>query len=551
MTTTLDAPAPLASHRSGRRRRFEPAVPWLLATVALAAHLPFVARYPTEWDSVSLVFGVDRFDVAQASPHAPGYWVYVAAGRLVRALTPLDAHHSLVAASALAASATVALAYVLGRELAGRWLGLAAAAVLLTSPFLLFYGASAASYAFDALAAVVLALLAWRARPGSAHGVAAAVALGLAGGARQSSLVLLAPLAAVALARSVRSVPAALRAAAAGAASVAAWLVPMAAEQPGGLAVVAREGGRIWRSAVTVTSPLYGAPAPGVGANVGQAAGYTLAAVAFLLPATAAALVVHALSRRRGGVPAGAKGLRARSLTGPRLLAVAALPPFAFVVVFHFGKAGYVLSYLPALVLLALWPVARLAPRPRLVLSAVVALACVVQAARFAGSPGILPVRMTDAGGPWFTRSRFGAPYRLTARAIRDVDRDTEGYLAIRRAFDPRTDVLVYVYLDGGHRYRHAMSTLPEFTAHYLQNGRDDYVGRHRRWRFEHDREVELPPGGRAVFVLDELRPDLLALVDRGVASAVLLDTGPAVYVVPLGQDLFGVRLVASARPPP
>lgn len=510
-----------------------------LFAVGAAVHFPWRARVPTEWDSVQLVLGMASFDVTQASPHAPGYWLYIGAGRLVQALTPLGAHDSLVVCSALAAGAAVALAWILGREMGGPWLGGTAAAVLLTSPLLLFYGSSVGTYAFDAVAVEVLLLLAWRARRGSWHGTAAAAALGLAGGFRQSSVVLLFPVAAVAVARSAGTLRRASVAALAGAGGLAAWLVPMALDQPGGLGAVQRAGSRIWREAVSVTSPVYGALAEGVRYNLGQATGYTLAAVALLAPAVAAAVALRIRSRRLPRPPP-----LPRRAGGPGLLAVAAVPPLAFVLVFHFGKAGYVLSYLPALVLLALWPGATLARRPRLVVTALVALACVAQLQRFAGAPGILPLAWTDRGGPWFTQSRFGAPYRLTARAIDEVDADTDRYRALARAFDPRLDVLVYVHLDGGHRFRHAMLTLPEFTAHYLQAGLDEYVGRRYRWRRERDGRVELPPGGRAVFVVDEPRSDLLDLVAGGRARAVVLDTGPTVYVVGAGPQLFGVTLV-------
>jgi len=57
------------------------------------------ATAPTEWDSVQLTLGFDRFDVRQDSPHAPGYWAYIAADRLIRALTPLDGTASLALAS--------------------------------------------------------------------------------------------------------------------------------------------------------------------------------------------------------------------------------------------------------------------------------------------------------------------------------------------------------------------------------------------------------------------------------------------------------------------
>ena len=63
----------------GRGRLPAWVVPWLLGAVALAARLATAAGQPTEWDSVQLVLGVDGFDVRVETPHAPGYWLYVAA----------------------------------------------------------------------------------------------------------------------------------------------------------------------------------------------------------------------------------------------------------------------------------------------------------------------------------------------------------------------------------------------------------------------------------------------------------------------------------------
>ena len=559
MTTTLDAPARPVDRSSAQARSLDRLLPGALFVLAAGLYAAAAASWPTEWDSVSLVFGADDFDVTQASPHAPGYWLYLAAGRLVRALTPLSTADSLLVASALAAATTVALGYLVGRDLGGRWLGLAAGGVLLTSPFVAFYGSSIATYPYDALASLVLIWLAWRARPGSWHAPAAAAALGLAAGTRQSSILLLAPVALVALLRGARRAPSparvALVSAAAGALGLAVWVIPMALEQPGGLGAVREQGSEIWRQAVEVSSVVYRAPGDGVRYNIGQATGYTLAAVAFLLPVP---LVAAALARRAARRPAALQLSAARAREGPRarfgpplVLAVAALPPFAFVTLFHFGKAGYVLSYLPALVLLLLWPARRLQGRHRLVATVLVALACAAQLLRFAGAPGILPQSLVDGDLPWFTKSRFGAPYRLTASALRSTDDDVERYLALGRAFDPAADELVYVYMNGGHRFRHSMLTLPQFRQHYLQLGFHEWSAEGRRWRHERDHVLELAPGARAVLVVDEPGPEVLDLAAQGVATPVPLDTGPTVYVLPAGVTVYGVQLGGGSAPAP
>lgn len=526
---------------SRRPPRWERRAPWALALLALVLRLATAARWPTEWDSVQLTLGLDRFDVTEGSPHAPGYWLYVAAGRLVRAVTPLDGIQSLTVLAALASAATVGLAVVVGRELGGRWLGLAAGATLLASPFLWFYGSTVDTYVFDALASVVLLLLAWRARPGGRHGVAAAAVTGVAAGLRQTSLLVLGPLALVAVLRSVRSARQAVAAAVAGLGAVALWLVPMVLEQPGGWSSLQATNRRTWREAAAQASFVAGAPARAVLDNLAQATGHALVALLLVLPATAVAGALW-LSGRRGGGPVRRHG----PLTPPRLLAVALVPPFAFTVVVFFGKAGYVLSYLPAAVLLALWPATRLDSRGRAAVGVLVALGVALSAQRFVLGEGILPTRTLDRA-PWFTHREHGAPYRLTRLELRRVDRETEAYRELAGAFDPTRDVLVYAFLNGHHRYRHAMLTLPEFTIHHVRDGEDQDVGYGFRWWHEYDHRLEVPPGGRAVWVLDVRTPELQALLDSGTAEAVTLPTGPTVYVTGPGASLYGVVVEETA----
>ena len=70
--------------------------PVAAGAAALTARLLTAAHPATAWVSVQLTLGVDGFDVRLETPHAPGYWLYVAAGRVLRALGPLDATGSLL-----------------------------------------------------------------------------------------------------------------------------------------------------------------------------------------------------------------------------------------------------------------------------------------------------------------------------------------------------------------------------------------------------------------------------------------------------------------------
>lgn len=528
--------------------RLERRAPWLLAAVTFVTCVAFMPDYPTEWDSVQLTFGVDRFDITHGSPHPPGYWLYVFLGRVVRWLTPFDAATSLSLLAAAAAAGTVGLTYVVGRRFGGRWLGFAGAACMLASPYLLFYGATVNTYTFDALIVLVLVLIASRARPGSWHGWAAAGVLGLGAGLRQTTLVVLGPLVLCAVVASVRSLRQAAAVAAAGATGLAAWVVPMLIEQPGGWSRYRAFSDEYLAPALERTSILYGAPRNGVVNNLGQATGYTLGTILVLMPVVVLGAVLFLVARRRTDDPAAdapgepwwRRGLPPLSL----LLWLSLLVPVAFVLLLHFGKAGYVLSYLPALVLLLLWPASRLRSRPQLVLSVLLVVACLVNVQRFVSAAGVIPGGMLNEEALWFTQERHGAPYRLTRPLMEQTDRETRDHLALRREFDPTRDVLVYVAMDGAHRFRHAGYTMPDMLMHYVEGGVRRYYQRDRTLFYVKDATVPVPPGGRAVWVLDVPFPETLALEEQGRITPHRLRTGPTVWVSPPGVTMFGVTVV-------
>lgn len=515
--------------------------------VGLILYRLSAARFPVEWDGAQLVMALDRFDVVNGTPHPPGYWLYIAAGRAIRGATSLDGSASLTMVSSIAGAATAGGTHALGRAMGGRLLGVIAAALVLTSPFLWFYGASVATYTLDALACTVLLGLAWHARPGSWHGLAAAGVLGVSAGFRQTSLLLFAPLALVAMARSARSIRTWAAGAAVGAVAIASWAIPMLLEQPGGVGAWREASDALLEGSVDQTA-FFAGTAEVVTRNMTQ--GATYAAVTFL-PAAIVGLVAWLQlvrwrrSRERAllGTPGGRRHPR-RSPAAPLLAALGAVPAVAFLVLIHFGKAGYLLAALPAGVLLLLTPVARLPRRTRLAVAITALIVCVLSAQRFLFAPGIVPEPLVDATPLFLTSSVNGAPYPFTAEAVEASDEAAVDQLALADELDPARDVLVWGWLNGGERYRHATLLLPQFTTSFVRDSMHVHTARDARWRTDPDTTLEVPVGGRAVFVLAHVPPDLEVLLAAGLAEEVRLADGPTVWAVGPGATLLGVEVV-------
>ncbi len=388
-------------------------LPWLVAVATLAARLLTAATGPTDWDSAQFSAAVSRFDVTHGRPQPPGYFLYVVAGRLVHA-TGAGTVGSLVLVSALASAAAAGTTVVAGRDLGGRWVGLAAGVLVATSPFAWFDGSIVTTYSFDLLAAPLLIVLAWRARPHSWHGAAALVSLGLLTGFRQSAFQAFALLALIAVVGSVRRIRDGVVAVLSGAAALAVWFVPMVLSQPGGLAAWARATRIETVGAVRATSVLD--HAVGGSTNLGTAAAYTTVALAPLVALallSACLLGIRGLVRlvRRppvvgrvnapsdddrahspgasltrtpvtdaaGAVRAGG-ALTVPTATGPRrgaagrpawtrpwyqsrtsILVAAVVPALALVTLVQFAKSGYLLAYLPGSVIALLLVPAALA----------------------------------------------------------------------------------------------------------------------------------------------------------------------------------------------
>jgi hypothetical protein len=447
----------------------------LLALVTLLSRWPYRARMLYNWDAVQFALALREFDIAKHQPHPPGYLLYVGLGRLVNA-TIGDPSQAYVALAMLFSAATTFVVYWLARALYDRATALAAAALLAVSPLFWFYGSVGLTYAGEAFGASLVAFLALGALRGrESHVYLSALALGLVGGLRLSVLVLLFPLwlaAVVVGSRSLRPTGA-RRLGLAGAVLVAAvlsWLLPLMwlSGGPGAYLAASRQ---LYASVVLPTSILGGA----LDTTFRQAR-YLLESVAVGLGPLALALVTLPVYVRR-------RGWRREEW----FLLAWIVPPTVFYALVHFGQAGYVLTFLPALVVLlsrALHETAAACserlrrPRWRWALAAgALGPLLLVNTGFFVNARPMLREFDNRQGDTWRGRARDEAHDWIlsrTAAALREHEAVIRTYVeTIRAVYDP-ADTLLLTELGNRRSYpwlRHAMYYLSEYDVYQLSVG--------------------------------------------------------------------------------
>jgi hypothetical protein len=441
-----------------------------LAAVTLLSRWPYRARMLYNWDAVQFALALREFDIAKHQPHPPGYLLYVLLGRALHAWFG-DPTFAYVGLAMLFSAATTFVVYRLGRRLYDRVTATAAAALLAVSPLFWFYGSVGLTYAGEAFGASLVAWYAYGALRGSPRALyLGALTLGLMGGMRQSVLVLLFPLWVGSAALGIRSLPRLLTAAGVLGGAVLSWLLPMI-WLTGGADAYIRASAQLYGSVMVPTSVLEGS----LETTLRQARYLAESVTVGLGPLALAVLALPFYARRHGWG------------REDRFLLAWMIPPAAFYTLVHFGQAGYVLTFLPALVLLLSRALvdtvaagtARLRrPNWRWALTAAALVPMLLVNTGFFVSARPAPREFAHRSGEtwrWRAQDEFHDwIMSRTVAALREHEAVIRTYVdTIRAVYEPSDTVLV-TELGNPRSYpwlRHAMFYLPEYPMYQLQVG--------------------------------------------------------------------------------
>ncbi len=503
------------------------------------------------WDAVQFALALREYDVVKHQPHPPGYILYVALGRLVNAALDNPTAAYVVLAVAFSGLTTFAV-YYLARAIYGRATALTAATLLAVSPLVWFYGSVGLTYAGEALFASTVAYLAFRALDGSrADAWLGAGYLGLAGGVRQSFLVLLFPLWLGAVIVGLRRARVLALGLGILLAAVLTWFLPMI-WLTGGLARYLAASLELADSVVRSTAIVAGP----FDVTLSMSRHLLESVLVGLGPLAAAGLLVPWYVRRYGW------GRREWFLLGW------VTPPVLVYTLVHFGQAGYVLTFLPALVIfLSRVLVTALAhaaegfrqPRARAALTtAAVTLVVLVNGAFFV-SARPLPRDFDTPRPAWLRLAQdeaFDWIWSRTAAALREHEQVVRAFVdSIRGRFPPAETVLI---TERGNRrsyawFRHAMFYLPEYATYELQldgPGRGYLASRRSASmiRFP-ETAIRLPATAkRLVWFVDHWSPT--SVRPPGLRE-IELPYGRFLYVLPLGKRAVAYEDYTFVREPP
>jgi len=418
---------------------------------------------------VQFALALNEYDVLKHQPHPPGYILYVVLGRIVNAWLH-DPTASYVALAVAFSGLTTFVVYYLARAVYDRTTALAAAALLAVSPLFWFYSSVGLTYAGEALFASTVAYFGFRALNGSrSDAYLAAWYLGIAGGMRQSLLVLLFPLWIGCVALGVRRLRVVLVGLGILTASVLTWFVPMI-WLTGGLERYVAASAELADSVVMPTS-IVGGPVD-VTLRMSR---YLLESVLVALGPLAAASLLAVWYVRRWGWTS-----REWFLLGWTV------PPVLVYTLVHFGQAGYVLTFLPALVIflsrVLVTALGRAAeslrhPRARVALTAAVVVLVVLVNGSFFVSARPAPRDFDTPRSSWVRQAQYEAfdwIFSRTAAALREHEDVVSGFVdSIRGLYAGETTVIITE--QGNSRsypwFRHAMFYLPEYAVYELQVG--------------------------------------------------------------------------------
>lgn len=316
--------------------------------LTIVTRIPLHSEYLYEWDSVHYALAIEKFDIAQYHPHPPGNPLFVLTAKLFNIIFN-DANKAIVFMNIGLSALTIVLVHSIAKNMFNNVVGIISSVVLLFNPIFWFYGEIASAYASEAFAAALIAYTSYKLIQGDTkihYLYISTFVFGLMCGVRLNIILFLFPLwifcvvmyrnekfgIFIALSRMLKVLPYFIFA-------VFIWFIPMILKT-GGISKYLELSKEIFFRASRETSILFGA-------DVNT---YYSMLINFIKWNMTGAWVVLFLFPLYFFVNSDRRSLLER-VTEKRGLFIALwmLPALIFHILIHIPKAGYIMTYLPAI----------------------------------------------------------------------------------------------------------------------------------------------------------------------------------------------------------
>lgn len=320
----------------------------LIISLGLICYVPLASGTLYHEDSVGFALAIHDYNLKLHQPGAPGYPLYVLALRIVQLLTSVSSDSTLVILNIVATIVSALMIYKLVKSLTSSLGALLLSLLLLTSPVVWFNAEISMSYPVGMLAGLTVAFMALKMNQGNTTArYLAPICWGLAAGFRQELAVILAPLV-IYCARHqfLRSKRYLIIFFVLAGSAAAPWLLFLVNHLGGVRAYI--DYVRNTASSVSAWSSLRrGDFTQGIELAVQNGSVWAI----FALLGSLGVLPLQALRFTRTAF--------SRSTELIRVFALWALPGVGLHILTTVGHSGYILSYLPAMLLLATLPLLR------------------------------------------------------------------------------------------------------------------------------------------------------------------------------------------------
>jgi hypothetical protein len=307
----------------------------------IVSRLFFLEETPYDWDSVNLIFAIDDFDLLQDKPHPPGYIGFILASRFVNVLVN-DPHAALLSLNFICTILLTFGVFQLGKYLINQKVGIIAATISAFNPLVWFYGEVISLYLIGSAVWVWLTYVFAKIynNPSGFRLVLCGLLWGLSGAFRPDVMVFLIPLAVYCLGRRSFLRKAGLLAVFFVLGNFL-WLAPTLVWANLNFMTALF---KLFTSTTTSSSVFMGATLQQHAVMLVKAAIWLFIGIGWILP-------VIFLKMREKHASCSDKNRRIE-----KFLFMAFLPALAFQLSFHLVKPGYILLFLPGLIVLGvLW----------------------------------------------------------------------------------------------------------------------------------------------------------------------------------------------------